>query len=90
MLITIPHCTTGATLFEIECPRHLLDAKFGARLGWAARQAVTQGINLSGAMLTRARLTGARLIGARLIGADLTDAVLQQYNTLHPSKKKGK
>ena len=81
MRITIPHRTTRATIFEIECPRHLLDAKPGVRLGWAACRAVAEGIDLRGAVLMGADLSGAVLTGAnltraRLDGADLRGAIL--------------
>ena len=33
MFITIPHHSTRATLFQTECPAHLLNATLGERLG---------------------------------------------------------
>ena len=70
-LIQIKERWTGAVIFEIAAVAELTGAKFGARIGFAARKAIEDRASLTGANLTDANLTGANLTGARLRGADL-------------------
>ena len=73
-LIQIKERWTGAVIFEIAAVAELTGAKFGARIGFAARKAIEDRANLTDANLTGANLTGARLRGADLKSWNLTKA----------------
>ena len=84
-LIQIKERWTGAVIFEIAAVAELTGAKFGARIGFAARKAIEDranltDANLTGANLTDASLTDASLTDADLRGANLTDANLTGAN----------
>ncbi len=87
VLIQIKNRWTGAVIFEIAATARLTGAKFGARIGFAARKAIEgraslmcadlPGANLAGANLAGADMTCANLTRADLTGADLTRADLR-------------
>ena len=86
MNIEIKNRWTGDVQFECELSAEIACRRYGARVGFAVRQALgsnadlrdadLSGAILSGAVLRDADLSGADLSGAILSGADLRDADL--------------
>jgi hypothetical protein len=78
--IKIHHRWTGAVLFECAADAGMVDATTGALLGFAAKEAVKGGANLSDANLRGANLRDANLCDANLRDANLSDANLRDAN----------
>jgi len=77
MKLEIKNRWTGAVQFECELSAEVAGRSYGARLGFAVKQAHENDADLSGADLRGAVLRGADLSGADLRGADLRGAVLR-------------
>ena len=77
MKLEIKNRWTGAVQFECELSAEVAGRSYGARLGFAVKQAHENDADLSGADLRGADLRGAVLRGADLSDADLSDADLR-------------
>jgi uncharacterized protein YjbI with pentapeptide repeats len=69
-----------STVFECDLPNEVARMSHPFRLGFAIKEAIGSGANLTGTCLTEADLTGTCLTEADLREADLTEADLTRAN----------